>query len=52
METLESVAKSWKTVFGDLHPETPKVQSALADARKLLADALAREKPSDEKEDA
>ena len=37
VETLESVAKSWKQVFGQSHPETPKVQSALKHARKALA---------------
>ena len=39
--TLESVAKSWKQVFGDLHPETPRVQSVLEIARNKLARAAA-----------
>ena len=39
--TLESVASSWKLVFGDSHPETPRVQGALADARNRLARAVA-----------
>ena len=41
-ETLEAVAKSWKRVYGDLHPETRNVQSALATAREKLADARVR----------
>ena len=43
VETIDSVAKSWKRVFGDLHPETRNVQSALATAREKLADARASE---------
>jgi len=39
--TLESVASSWKRVFGKSHPETPRVQSALATAREELARAAA-----------
>jgi hypothetical protein len=39
--TLESVATSWKQVFGQAHPETPKVQGTLEMARKKLADARA-----------
>ena len=39
VETIDSVAKSWKRVFGESHPETQKVQSALATARKKLARA-------------
>ena len=39
--TLESVANSWKQVFGQAHPETPKVQGALEMARKTLARAAA-----------
>ena len=35
--TLESVAPTWKRVFGPVHPETPRVQGALEDARKTLA---------------
>ena len=35
--TLESVAKSWKQVFGISHPETPRVQGALNQARVALA---------------
>ena len=41
VETLDSVAKSWKRVFGESHPETPRVQNALATAREKLADARA-----------
>ena len=39
--TLESVANSWKRVFGQAHPETPKVQGALKEAREALAERLA-----------
>ena len=39
--TLESVANSWKQVFGQAHPETPMVQGALEMARKTLARATA-----------
>jgi hypothetical protein len=35
--TLESVAHSWKRIFGPAHPETPKAQEALEDAREALA---------------
>ena len=35
--TLESVAKSWQRIFGQAHPETPKVQQALKEAREALA---------------
>jgi len=37
VETVESVAPSWKRVFGTAHPETPQVQKALANARAALA---------------
>jgi hypothetical protein len=37
VETLESVAKSWKRVFGQAHPETPNVQKTLAAAHMALA---------------
>ena len=37
--TLESVAKSYKRVLGESHPETPKVHSVLEIARKKLARA-------------
>ena len=37
VETLESVEPLWKRVFGEAHPETPKLQKALANARKALA---------------
>jgi len=37
VETLESVARSWKLVFGEAHPETPIVRAALEEARKVLA---------------
>jgi hypothetical protein len=40
--TLESVAPSWKRIYGEKHPETPKVQNALANARAALR---ARETP-------
>ena len=42
--TLESVANSWKQVFGQAHPETPMVQGALEMARKTLARAAASNK--------
>ena len=35
--TLESVAKSWKHVFGQADPETPSLQQTLAAAHKILA---------------
>ena len=35
--TLESVANSWKQILGPAHPETPKVQAALQEARETLA---------------
>ena len=41
VQTLESVAKSWKRVFGQAHPETPMVQGALKHARGALAERLA-----------
>ena len=37
VETLESVAPSWKRIFGPAHPETAQVQVAVANARKALA---------------
>ena len=37
VETLESVANSWKRIFGQAHPETPEVQGALKEAREALA---------------
>ena len=38
VETLESVANSWKRIFGQAHPETPKAQGALKrGARGALA---------------
>ena len=37
--TLESVAKSYKRVLGESHPETPKVHSVLEIARNKLARA-------------
>ena len=43
MEILESVARLWKRVFGEAHPETQQVQTALKDARVAL---LARGTPS------
>ena len=41
VSTLESVARLWTRIFGEAHPETPKVQRALDTARKKLADARA-----------
>ena len=38
---LESVANSWKRIFGQAHPETPEVQGALKEAREALATSLA-----------
>jgi len=35
--TLESVAPLWTRIFGEAHPETPKVQGALEDVREALA---------------
>ena len=35
--TLESVAPLWKRVFGQAHPETHRVQTALKQAREMLA---------------
>jgi len=35
--TLEDVAPTWKRIFGPVHPETPKVQGALNEARGVLA---------------
>ena len=43
VETLESVAISYKRILGASHPETQKVQNALATAREKLADARASE---------
>jgi len=37
VEILESVARLWTRVFGEAHPETPRVQGALATARVALA---------------
>ena len=37
VERLESVAPVWKRIFGKAHPETPRVQNALEDAREALA---------------
>ena len=41
VETIDSVAKSWKRVFGETHPETQGVQTMLGIAREKLARALA-----------
>jgi hypothetical protein len=38
---LETVSPVWKRVFGESHPETPKVQSALATVCEKLAAARA-----------
>ena len=35
-ETLESVAKLWKRVMGERHPEMAKVLHALESVRKML----------------
>ena len=37
VKTLESIARSWKLVLGEAHPEMPQVQGALKDAREALA---------------
>ena len=37
VETLESVARVWTRVFGKAHPETPRLQGCLEDAREALA---------------
>ena len=36
VETLDSVAKSWKRLMGERHPETAKVRSALKAKREKL----------------
>ncbi|CAH0366653.1 unnamed protein product [Pelagomonas calceolata] len=41
VETLESVAPLWRRVFGDSHPETPRIHDALANARERFARAAA-----------
>ena len=43
VETLESVAPAWTHVFGPAHPETTKVQRALASACEALAAGAAAE---------
>ena len=35
--TLESVAPTWKRIFGPVHPETPLIHGALNEAREALA---------------
>ena len=48
VETLEAVAKLWKRVMGERHPETPAVLEALKVAReKLRLRRAAREVASD-----
>ena len=42
--TLEETARLWTRVFGTAHPDTPKVQGALATAREKLACAAALNK--------
>ena len=37
VETLETVEPLWKRIFGEAHPETPKVQGTLKEARRFLA---------------
>ena len=39
VEILESVAPVWTRIYGEAHPETPKVQGALKQAREALASA-------------
>ena len=39
--TLESIAPLWKRIFGEAHPETPKIQEALANVREMLATRVA-----------
>ena len=39
--TLESVAPTWKRVFGPLHPELQRVEAALKEARAALAARVA-----------
>jgi hypothetical protein len=34
--TLESVAPTWKRIFGPVHPETPLIHGALNEAREAL----------------
>ena len=46
VETLESVAPLRTRIFGEAHPETPRVQRALATARKKLAHAHASAAPA------
>ena len=41
VEILESVAPLRTPIFGEAHPETPRVKHALATAREKLAHALA-----------
>ena len=37
VEILESVARLWTRVFGEAHPETPRVQGALVHTQEKLA---------------
>ena len=37
VETLESVERLWKRIYGPSHPDTPCVQKALKEARETLA---------------
>ena len=37
VETLETVEPLWKRIFGEAHPETPRVQGTLKEARRFLA---------------
>ena len=46
VEILESVTPVWTRIYGEAHPETPKVQGALKDAREILARALASAPPA------
>ena len=39
VSTLEETERLWTRVFGAAHPETPRVQGALATAREELARA-------------
>ena len=46
VEILESVAPLRTRIFGEAHPETPRVKHALATAREKLARALAAAPPA------
>ena len=46
VEILESVAPLRTRIFGEAHPETPRVKHALATAREKLARVLASAAPA------